>query len=79
MSNFGYRCEWCDGTVNQKTLSREAFRHARGFVILEDVPAGVCDKCGRKYYPATTLKRVEEIALHNERAERTESVPVAHA
>jgi len=79
MSNFGYRCEWCDGTVNQKTLPREAFRHARGFVILEDVPAGVCDKCGRKYYPATTLKRVEEIALHTERAERTESVPVAHA
>ena len=79
MSNFGYQCEWCDGTVNEKNLSREVFRHARGFVILEDVPAGVCDKCGRKYYSAATLKRVEEIALHNERAERTESVPVAHA
>ena len=78
MSNYGYQCEWCTGTVREKSLAREVFRHARGFVILEDVPVGVCDKCGRKYYAAATLRRVEEIVLHREKAERMESVPVAH-
>lgn len=78
MSNYGYQCEWCDGTVREKMLAREAFRHARGFVILEDVPVGTCDKCGRKYYAAGTLRRVEEIVLHRERADRTEAIPVAH-
>ncbi len=79
MSNFGHPCEWCDGTVGEKTLAREVFRHARGFVILEDVPVGVCHKCGRKYYSAQTLHRVEAIATHRTQADRTETVPVAHA
>ena len=79
MSNFGHQCEWCDGTVQEKQLPREVFRHATGFVILEDVPVGVCDKCGRKYYSAKTLHRVEAIATHRADADRTESIPVAHA
>jgi YgiT-type zinc finger domain-containing protein len=78
MSNYDYQCKWCEGTVREKKLAREAFRHAKGFVILEDVPVGVCDKCGRKYCAATTLRRVEEVVLHREKAERTEPVPVAH-
>jgi len=48
-------------------------------VILEDAPVGVGDKCGHKYYDATLLHRVEEIALNRDKAERTESVPVARA
>ena len=79
MSDYGYQCEWCDGVVQEKVLSREVFRHARGFVILEQAPLGICDRCGRKYYPARLLHRVEEIAMKREKAERTESVPVARA
>ena len=41
-----------------------------GFVILENVPIGVCDKCGstllttggNRYYSAEILRRMEEIA-----------------
>ena len=79
MSSYGYKCEWCDGLVHEKLLAREVFRHARGYVILEDLAAGVCNKCGHKYYPAQVLKRVEEIALQRKKPDRTESVPVARA
>ena len=79
MSAFGYSREWCDGTVHEKVFPREVFRHARGFVILEEVSVGVCDKCGRKYYAAQTLHRVEELALGRVQAERTEAVPVGRA
>jgi len=79
MSAYGYQCEWCRGTVREKTQTREILRHARGFVMLEDVPIGVCDKCGRKYYSAQVLRRVEEIALNRAKPDRTESIPVAHA
>ncbi len=61
-STFGYRCEYCDGTVRQKLVEREAFKHKKGFVILGDVVIGICDKCGNRYYSADTLKRVEAIA-----------------
>jgi YgiT-type zinc finger domain-containing protein len=43
---YGYRCECCKGTVESRTVKREAFKHRDGFVILEDVTIGVCDHCG---------------------------------
>ena len=36
-AQFGYQCEYCDGTVRAKQVDREAFKHKTGFVILEDV------------------------------------------
>ena len=47
---FGYRCEYCDGIVRPKQIEREAFKHKRAFVILEDVIIGVCDRCGGELY-----------------------------
>jgi YgiT-type zinc finger domain-containing protein len=75
---FGYRCEYCEGVVRERRVEREAFKHKTGFVILEGVVIGVCDKCGNRYYSAETLKRVEAIATGKILPERTEQVPVAH-
>jgi YgiT-type zinc finger domain-containing protein len=75
---YGYLCEYCDGTVREKTVKREVFKHKNGFVILEDVPIGVCDKCGTRYSHASLLKRVAEIADGKVKQEKTEQVPVAH-
>ena len=74
---YGYRCEYCVGTVRERVVGREAFKHRRGFVILEQVPVGVCDTCGNRYYHASLLRRVEEIAGGGASAARTEQVPVA--
>jgi len=78
-TQFGYQCEYCEGVVQAKRVGREAFKHKTGFVILEDVVIGVCEKCGNRYYTAETLKRVQAIASGEVRPERTEQVPVAHA
>jgi YgiT-type zinc finger domain-containing protein len=74
---YGYKCEYCDGTVQERTVDREAFKHRDGFVILEDVPIGVCDKCGSRYYHSSLLRRVQEIAAQIEAPARIEQVPVA--
>ncbi|MDY0096157.1 MAG: YgiT-type zinc finger protein [Candidatus Vecturithrix sp.] len=74
---YGYTCEYCQGTVQEKIVEREAFKHKRGFVILEHVPIGVCDTCGARYYHAELLHQVEDIASQKKPAERMESVPVA--
>ncbi|MEK6665101.1 MAG: YgiT-type zinc finger protein [candidate division NC10 bacterium] len=73
---FGYRCEYCEGTVREKRVEREAFKHKRGFVILENVVVGICDKCGNRYYSADTLKRVQAVAAGEVPPARTERVPV---
>lgn len=76
---YGYGCEYCDGIVRERVVTREAFRHEGGFVILEDVPIGVCDRCGNRYYAAAILHAVRDLATGRRAAERTEQVPVGRA
>lgn len=75
---YGYSCEYCEGTVRPRLVEREAFKHKKGFIILENVTVGICDGCGNRYYNAKILHAVQEIASGARRPERTESVPVAH-
>lgn len=74
---YGYPCEYCDGIVQERVVEREAFKHRHGFVILENVPIGVCSTCGYRYYHSTLLHRVEEIAAKKKSPKRMELVPVA--
>lgn len=75
---YGYKCEYCDGIVVQQVVKKEAFKHKMGFVIIEDVPIGICDKCGYRYYHSAILRRVEEVATGKKVPERVENVPVTH-
>ena len=49
---YGFTCERCEGVVRERRVDREALRHKQTFVILEDVPIGVCDQCGARYFDA---------------------------
>jgi len=75
---YGYRCEYCEGTVKPRNVKREAFKHKNGFIILEDITIGVCDVCGNRYYSADILHAVQEVATGLKNPERMEEVPVAH-
>jgi hypothetical protein len=41
------------------------------------VPAWVCVKCGEQYFDAPVYKRLEEIAKHRDRIEKTICFPLA--
>jgi YgiT-type zinc finger domain-containing protein len=73
---YNLTCEHCDGIVRERLVGREALRHMGGFVILEDVPIGVCDTCGSRYYDASILRRVAEIGRGTSPAQRTVEVPI---
>jgi len=75
---YNYPFEYCDGTVRPKRVVREAFKHREGFVIMNDITIGVCDKCGNRYYHAEILRRVEAIATGQIVAAAEECVPVGH-
>ena len=51
-------------------MEREAFKRRTGSVILENVPIGVCDTCGYRYYHSSLLRQVEEIAARKRPPER---------
>jgi YgiT-type zinc finger domain-containing protein len=44
--------------------------------IIHEVPAGVCEQCGERYYKAKVLKRIEAMLAERERF-RSLSVPAA--
>ena len=71
----GETCEYCGGSIVEKcvTLHRKARRR---YVLLENVPAGVCTQCGTRYYAANVLKTIEETVRGQRRAKREVLVPV---
>jgi len=73
---YDFTCEHCGGQVQTRRVAREALRHKGSFVILEDVPIGVCDKCGARYFHASVLRRVAEVGRGTTVSERTVEVPV---
>ncbi|HXG19694.1 MAG TPA: YgiT-type zinc finger protein [Methylomirabilota bacterium] len=69
------RC--CEGRLDA-TRGREYFRHGQSFVIIEDVPAWVCNRCGERYHHAHVYKKMRHIAAHSDQITEHVRVPVAH-
>jgi YgiT-type zinc finger domain-containing protein len=73
---YGFPREHCGGTVRERRVKHEALRHKGSFVILEDLPVGVCEKCGARYFDASILRRVAEIGRGTIPSQRTMEIPV---
>jgi YgiT-type zinc finger domain-containing protein len=55
----GEDCEYCGGRIVEKCV--DLHRKVNGkYVLIENVPAGVCMECGTRYYTANVLKTLEE-------------------
>lgn len=71
----GETCEYCGGTIVEKRVTLH--RKVRGqYVLIENVPAGVCTQCGTRNYAANVLKTIEESVRGRRQAEREVVVPV---
>ena len=68
-------CEYCGGGIVEKHVTLH--RKVKGnYVLIENVPAGVCAQCGTRYYAANVLKTIEESIRGRRKAEREVLVPV---
>ena len=66
----------CEGRLEEKQ-GREYFRHGQSLIIIDNVPAWVCNKCGERYHHARVYKRMRQIAAHSDQLTEHVSVPVA--
>jgi YgiT-type zinc finger domain-containing protein len=76
MSMYDFPCEYCSGTVREQVVDREPICLHRGIVILENVPVGICDRCGAHYYAAPVLKQAEAILKSGPKNQRTVEIPI---
>lgn len=71
----GESCEYCGGPIVEKRVTLH--RKLRGqYVLIENVPAGVCSQCGARFYTANVLKTIGESLRRRRKAEREALVPV---
>lgn len=71
----GERCEYCEGRIMEKRVDLPR-KVAKKYVLIENVPVGVCTECGARYYAANVLKTIEEIVRRRQKATREIAMPV---
>lgn len=65
----GERCEYCDGSIFEKKV--DLLRKVGGkYVLVKNVPAGVCRGCGTRYYAANVLKTIGATVRGRQKAGR---------
>ena len=69
------RCEYCHGEIHAKKVT-VYHRHKGQLVVIENVPAGVCRRCGERYYDAATVETMETMAQLKSTAKHTVVVPI---
>ena len=69
-------CDFCDGALEPRTVTVDWRRDGR-LVVIESVPALVCNHCGERYYAQAVMKQMEEITRSKRSAKRTIKVRVA--
>jgi YgiT-type zinc finger domain-containing protein len=68
-------CEYCGGEIVEKRVTLT--RKVKGqYVLIENVPAGVCTKCGTRYFSANVLKTVEESVRGRRHVDREVVIPI---
>ena len=55
------KCYFCKGRVSEQKVKVD-FRWGEELVVIEDVPAEVCEQCGEKYLDADVYKEMERLA-----------------
>lgn len=68
-------CEYCSGDIQSKKVTVN-HSYKNKLVIIKDVPVGVCQECGQRYYAAATLEKLDTMAQNSETALERISVPV---
>ncbi len=70
-------CEYCNGTVEEK-VAQVDFRYKGHIIYIKNVPVGVCNKCGERYFDAKVYKKLEEIARKKHKIKNKISFPLAN-
>jgi YgiT-type zinc finger domain-containing protein len=70
------RCDFCfDGRLEANHV-REYYRLGKGLVVMENIPAYVCNKCGERYYEAHVAKQMRKLSKKGRQTKQRISFPI---
>ena len=53
-------CKYCQSGTQEKVV-QAAFWGDRGLLVIEDIPARVCQGCGEQFYDEATTGKIEKL------------------
>jgi YgiT-type zinc finger domain-containing protein len=72
----GEICDFCLEGSLERRLVREYYRVRKGLVVMENVPAYVCDRCGERYYDANVAKQMRKLSTLGKQIKQRISFPL---
>jgi YgiT-type zinc finger domain-containing protein len=63
------RCEYCKGPIVERRVALPR-KSGHRYVLIENVPAGVCKRCGTRYYAGNILKSVDALIRRRQKPKR---------
>jgi YgiT-type zinc finger domain-containing protein len=71
----GERCEYCQGLIIEKIVDLPR-RSGSKYILIKNVPVGVCKECGTRYFSANILKTIKAIINGRQKAKKEICIPV---
>lgn len=72
------RCDFCGlGRLRSRRV-REYYRVGKGLIVIDDVPAYVCNRCGERYYEASVAKQMRALSRRRSALKEKVSFPRAN-
>jgi len=69
------KCDICGGRREKTDISYNIFYRGRP-VIIENVPAEVCQQCGEEYFDPDTVEMLQKVVWSQKKPKRTIETPV---
>ena len=75
-SNVKNICVFCGGDIRKNIVTVVNERKGKVFII-ENVPVGVCTKCGEREYDVNVISKLETVMVKRKAIKMEKLVPVA--
>lgn len=69
-------CNYCGGRVTERSIQKDWWWGDKLIAIIDNVPAGVCEQCGERFYKSKVLKNIELMLEKRENFENV-NIPLA--
>jgi YgiT-type zinc finger domain-containing protein len=71
-----HQCHFCGGKVSEQKVTVDYRWGEELITVIKNVPAGVCELCGEKYFKADVVKAMERTARSRSKPKEVLQVPV---
>lgn len=76
MSRIYHKCHFCGSKVSEQKVTVDYRWGDELLTVIKNVPAGVCETCGEKYFKAEVVKAMEKTANSRRKPKEILQVPV---